>query len=50
MKTQNTKLNFNKQSIVELDNKKLSTINGGCPSVSLTGCVCGWIIEKLNQD
>lgn len=49
MKTQDTKLNLKKQSIVELNSKQLDKINGGCPSLSPTGCICGWVKDKLQE-
>lgn len=47
MKTQDNKLKFIKSSLVELDNQKLRDINGGCPSISPTGCICGAVVDKI---
>lgn len=39
MKTQNTKTQFNKQTILELDNNKLLDINGGSSPVCLPSII-----------
>ena len=46
MKTQDKKLDFIKNSLVELDSLELQDINGGTLSPS-TGCICAIVVEKF---
>lgn len=48
MKNQNTKLDFRKQSVVELDKAKMSSINGGTSdALDISSCICPIIFQTL---